>query len=491
MAPAKPRLAVVLYGKIGNEVKRAKDGGSPSAGTIGLSAITTQEVLLQPLAGSFHIDVFGHSWSAGGHAALITELWKPVRSRFEDDRSSKFERVCNNRSRVIHSFPNSCGRTISQLLGMQRAIHLKAEYEASHGFRYSAVFVSRWDLVWLSEKAAGIMADLATSLAESPRFWLADSCATENTHSLRDRGHGNTEKIQMHVESTYATQVCGVARTRAEVTVPTLSRRCMLHRTCQADLTPRARDFFVMDMWFLTSSMLADEFATAVESFDHYRGIVESEFLSADALNRSMRTYPGHWPHIFGHFFFGLHLFRGMRGTSVGWAPLEYRHEYSLARVPHVQYCRPSRAQLLLDAQTGGALLVPRGFLANATQALRWRWHQQTSPLVEGAGSTPVATMCRVNPAFLQPPFGSGRAFVCPIASPACEPNRLATSASRFYNLTRNTYKRRAGRHPWSLVHCGRQQSSSAACARTLHALWACVHDTGQVCEHLFIKTRD
>ena len=43
------------------------------------------------------------------------------------------------------------------------------EYEASHGFRYSAVFVSRWDLVWLSEKAAGIMAGLAASLAESSR----------------------------------------------------------------------------------------------------------------------------------------------------------------------------------------------------------------------------------------------------------------------------------------------------------------------------------
>ena len=54
------------------------------------------------------------------------------------------------------------------------------------------------------------MPGLAASLAESPRFWLqlavADSCATENT------------KNQMHVESTYAAQVCGVARTHAEVT---------------------------------------------------------------------------------------------------------------------------------------------------------------------------------------------------------------------------------------------------------------------------------
>ena len=486
---AKPRLAVVLYGKIGNEVKRAKDGGRPSAGTIGLSAITTQEVLLRPLARLFRIDVFGHSWSAGDSAALITELWKPVRSRFEDDRSKLFERQCNARSRVIRSFPGSCGRTISQLLGMQRAIHLKAEYERSHGFGYSAVFVSRWDLVWLSEKAAGIMADLATSLARSPRFWLADSCATENTNRAR-----RSDRVQMQIEATYVAQVCGVARARAEVrashevTVPTLSRRCVLHRACEFDLTPHSRDFFVMDMWFLTSSTLADEFATAVDSFDHYRGIIESEFLTPLALNKSTGTsYPGHWPHIFGHFFFGLHLFRGMRGTPVGWAPLEYRHEYSIARVPHVETCRPSRSQLLLDAQTGGALVVPLGFLANTTQTSHHRWRQQVLPLVEGAGNTPVATMCRVNPAFLDPPFGSGRAFVCPIDSPACEPNRLATSASRFYNLTWSTI-----RHPWSLVHCGRgreEPSSGAKCARTLHALWVCVHER-QTCEHLFINLR-
>lgn len=477
---AKPRLAVVLYGKIGNEVKRAKDGGRPSAGTIGLSAITAQEVLLRPLAGLFRIDVFGHCWSAGGSAALITELWKPVRSRFEDDRSSKFEQQCNARSRVIHSFPGSCGRTISQLLGMQRAIHLKAEYERSHGFRYSAVFVSRWDLVWLSEKAAGIMAGLATSLARSPRFWLADSCATENTGRFL-----RSDRIQVHLEATYAAQVCGIARARAEVMVPTLSRRCVLHRACEADLTPHSRDFFVMDMWFLTSSTLADEFATAVESFDHYRGIIESEFLTPRALNKSMgSSYKGHWPHIFGHFFFGLHLFRGMRGTPVGWAPLEYRHEYSIARVPHVESCRPSRSQLLLDAQTGGALVVPLGFLANTTQTSHHSWRQQVLPLVEGAGKTPVATTCRVNPAFLDPPFGSGRAFVCPIDSPACEPNRLATSASRFYNLTWSTI-----RHPWSLVHCGRGREpfTGAKCALTLHALWACVRE-GQACEHLFIK---
>ena len=235
---AKPRLAVVLYGKIGNEVKRAKDGGRPSAGTIGLSAITTQEVLLRPLARLFRIDVFGHSWSAGDSAALITELWKPVRSSFEDDRSRLFERQCNARSRVIRSFPGSCGRTISQLLGMQRAIHLKAEYERSHGFRYSAVFVSRWDLVWLSEKAAGIMADLATSLARSPRFWLADSCATENINRAR-----GSDRVQMHLEATYVAQVCGVARARAEVrashevTVPTLSRGACF--TVHASLTSR------------------------------------------------------------------------------------------------------------------------------------------------------------------------------------------------------------------------------------------------------------
>ena len=286
---AQPRLAVVLYGKIGNEVQRALDGGRPSAGTIGLSAITMQETLLQPLAQSFRIDVFGHAWSAGGHEALITGLWKPVRSRFEKDRSGEFERSCNHRSRAIRSYPNSCGRTMSQLLGIQRAIHLKAEHEASHGFNYSAVFVSRWDVVWWSNKAAGTIADLAASLAARPRFWLADTCATENSNRIL-----RSDRVEVRLEAGYAEQVCGVARPRgADVTVPTLSRRCVRHRACEADLTTRARGLFVMDMWFLTSSMLADDFATAVESFDHYRGTIEREFLSAGALNRSIRLDPG------------------------------------------------------------------------------------------------------------------------------------------------------------------------------------------------------
>ena len=111
----------------------------------GLSAITTQEVLLHPLALRFRIDVFGHAWSADGYADLITKIWKPVRSRFEVDRSREFGLspvFCINRSRPIKSFPNRCGRTVSQLLGMQRAIQLKAEHEAVHSFRYTGVFVS-------------------------------------------------------------------------------------------------------------------------------------------------------------------------------------------------------------------------------------------------------------------------------------------------------------------------------------------------------------
>jgi hypothetical protein len=172
-------------------------------------------------------------------------------------------------------------------------------------------------------------------------------------------------------------------------------------------------------------------------------------------------------------------------GAPIGWAPLEYRHEYALARLAgaSVLYCRPSRAQLLFGAQMGGALVVPRGFLANATDAL---------PLVDGAGSTPVAATCRVNPAFRQPPFGNGRALVCPITSPACElaeTKRLAMLARRFYNLTLSTLKRRADHHPRrSLVRCG-QSSSGVACAGTLRALWACLrqrNDTRE-CERRFI----
>ena len=92
------RLAIVLHGKVANENIRAKDGGAPSPGTIFLGAVTTWDALLRPLSVDFDVDVFGHCWSPGPLQALLTEMWRPVKSLFEPDQSAAFDRECVNTS---------------------------------------------------------------------------------------------------------------------------------------------------------------------------------------------------------------------------------------------------------------------------------------------------------------------------------------------------------------------------------------------------------
>ena len=44
--------------------------------------------------------------------------------------------------------PVYCHRTVSHLLGITRAMRLKRIEESSRGFRYDAVLLSRWDVLW-------------------------------------------------------------------------------------------------------------------------------------------------------------------------------------------------------------------------------------------------------------------------------------------------------------------------------------------------------
>ena len=58
-------------------------------------------------------------------------------------------------------YPLSCGRTMSHLLGMHRAIQLKIKYEQQQGFQYCAVLVSRWDVLWMSAGVGSWLAEVA------------------------------------------------------------------------------------------------------------------------------------------------------------------------------------------------------------------------------------------------------------------------------------------------------------------------------------------
>tara|TARA_B110001452_G_scaffold41582_1_gene31858 strand:+ start:489 stop:2003 length:1515 start_codon:yes stop_codon:yes gene_type:complete len=481
----KPRLAVVLHGKIGNERQRAKDGGLPSPGTIGLSAITAWQVLLEPLSARFDIDRFGHCWSPRHLAPLLSEVWNLTASHFETDRSASFESACNPAKKMVQrcaggscetvsepqmrSFPGSCGRTMSQLLGMQRAIRLKARYEAAHGFRYDAVFVSRWDVVWWSSAAAKVLGDAAASQALQPRVWLQDMCAQE-----RKRRQG--------ADQQYMQEVCGTAR-QIHTLVPPSATSCADFRGCFFDLSPIARGFFVYDMWFLSSSALADDFATAYDSFATDQDTIKSEFWNAIGRNMSLGSYAGRWRHIFGHFFWGLHLFRRMK-AAVAWAALELDRDLVIVRNAGagIHSCDPTREQLLRGVRKAATLLVPPAFDASSTAT--------AVPMDGPVRQLPVADSCRSNPAFREAPLGGGRSFRCPMASPACADAELSAQSSvpfraaRFYNVTSGIVGLERPRHKGSsaargLVDCKVDSTNvlgqPAACARALRRLWECV----------------
>ena len=292
------------------------------------------DVLLRPLATRFQIDRFGHCWSPRHLAPLLSEMWNLTLSLFEPDNSAVFEKACNPAERTVQrcsggacsqperqmrSFPGSCGRTMSQLLGMQRAIRLKAQYDA--------VFMSRWGVVWWSSAAARVLGDAAASQALRPRVWLQDMCAPERIH--------HSERRRQAGDQRYMEEVCGIAsgpsRPQIHTRVAPSATSCVDFRGCFFDMAPIARGFFVYDMWFLSSSALSDEFATAYDSFAADQQTIKAEFWTALGRNWSRGSYAGRWRHIFGHFFWGLHLFRRMK-AAVAWAALELDRDLVIVR---------------------------------------------------------------------------------------------------------------------------------------------------------------
>ena len=141
-------LAVVLYGKVGTENKRA--GMHPQAlaqpSLIALSILSLKRHVISPARERFHtVEAFVHSWNPEA-GSVIDALLDPRTSAHEPDRSAELEARC---AAGNFSFVKlTCGRTWSQMLSIQRAIGLKAEREAQAGWRFDLVYVGRIDLLW-------------------------------------------------------------------------------------------------------------------------------------------------------------------------------------------------------------------------------------------------------------------------------------------------------------------------------------------------------
>ena len=145
-------LVVVLHGRMGGlgslmvgappRAQRSVEGAQPSVSSAALCAASLERHVLAPNRHRFDIDVVGHSWSPE-IGATLDGLYAPVRSMHERGLPQTNFR-CPNASFA----PHYCHRTVSHLLGITRAMRLKAEEEAARRRTYDLVFLSRWDILW-------------------------------------------------------------------------------------------------------------------------------------------------------------------------------------------------------------------------------------------------------------------------------------------------------------------------------------------------------
>jgi len=305
-------------------------------------------------------------------------------------------------------------------------------------------------------------------------------------------------------ESAYKARVCGVpesAGRKIKTRVSTAAQSCgRINRGCDWDQMSSTRGIFLLDWWFLGSSELADSFGQIWNDFENLTVAVKQELITEKKRQGSIggSSLAGIW--IFGHVYWGLHIFKTMR-APVDWAPLHVGSDHTLSRMatsaPHS--CIPSAAQLRYGA-TGATfsdragprnakprlLELPPTFELESGQpasARRDRPHQLNftdAALHFGTGGSPLARACR------QPGMSINRGFHCPGASVACESgpgtHLTALAAGRFIETTKNWNQVVKGCAPYGgsvarsggsgdSKDTGRGSLGGAACAEGLEAL--------------------
>ena len=262
----------MLHGKLGSIDRgqgwtRAVDGGAP---TVDLAVVCYAGVvrhIVEANRAMYSVDVFGHSWSPDMGPALDA-LFAPKGSAHERETVARNRELCTNLVMELRKYTaahgmtpfahfaavgrgaNSCERTASHLLGMARAIQFKAKYEAAQGFTYDAVIVSRWDVLW------GRPLHLNRLDLSSGGFVVPHFC----THA---RGVDHRAPLERNL-TAFRRAACGGGSSAGQV--PTASTACHpSHRPCAGDLSPRAREFYLLDWWFVASSAAADGFGRVAE----------------------------------------------------------------------------------------------------------------------------------------------------------------------------------------------------------------------------------
>ena len=315
-----PRLAVVLYGKVGTAQKRS--GQHPAAlaqpSLVALAILSLQRHVVEPARKQFSVDTFVHSWSpeVGG---VIDTLLDVTSSSHEPDQSADLEARCNAAN--FSFVPGTCGRTWSQMLGVERAIALKVQHEAHAGWRYDLVYLGRIDLLWRRS-----LADLLgqAMLRRERQILLPEQC-----------GVARAPTEQRATRSWKAARCDGDAgpttTNQAAVDCVGASGRHPNSRACERDLTLQGRLEFLLDWWLIADSRSADRFAAKAARLEEISAVVQRSLVQPrihDSLNGTTASKPL----IFGHFFWGHVAAVHFSPGAVRWSGLVTGIDLLLAR---------------------------------------------------------------------------------------------------------------------------------------------------------------
>ena len=299
--PPRLRVAIVLHGRMGGlnslmagmppRATRSYDNAHPSVASAALCAASLERHFVAPNRRlNVETEVFGHSWSPEIGAALDT-LFAPRRSLHE--RGVQLNRFQCPLKGFAHAY---CHRTVSHLLGITRAMRLKAAEERATGNTYDAVFLSRWDIMWQTPLVvlhAGLPGWQGRRERRAKTFWLPRICVAPGPQG--DVGLGNRLRGQ----------ACGGGASPWLATQA--AHQCSgLARACQSDMTAEARELYVMDWWLLIgTSRDADDFAEQLSE----RFVEHGERVLARLSVRKSGAV------AMGHAWFGAQLIWAMNAT--------------------------------------------------------------------------------------------------------------------------------------------------------------------------------
>ena len=428
MAP-QASVDAVFYGRVGGletrqrgAVFRARDGGAPSVPLLTLCAAHFQQHVVAPaLKAGLEIVAYGHSWNPEIASVLDALYSARSRSRHEApltreslrEQCGRFKHT--NSSRYGRNDQLDCERTRSQVLGLQRALRLRAALG-----RADLVFVSRWDVLWERPMPLADAPAMLGPRGAAPRFWLPRHCAARAVAPS-----ALAAELAARREQVCGPGGAGPALTSAAADDCASKRFCLERRERVNSIDNRtryarvARQFFVLDQWLVTDSAGADAFATVADAPLFERGL---EAIAAFAPHRV-------W--ICGHFLFGWHLLQVLNAT------LRFRLDdgidFAIGRI----YARagdecegvaedagesPPPATQLAASHQGVALVQPGGLLGSCGRGSDFRCPKASRRCRAAAAAAPPGATVAVRERFLRCAAGW-----CNASAARCAPGAAAT----------------------------------------------------------------